>query len=707
MTAPKVSVLMSIYNGEKHLAEAVESILHQTFANFEFIIIDDGSTDATTTILDNYTDSRLVRLKNETNLGLTQSLNRGLAVARGEYVARMDADDISLPERFARQVSFLDTYPQVALVGTAFAGIDEYNQILWQWQQPLSDMEIKWRLLIDNAFGHSTTMFRRLAAAEVGNYPAERIVCQDYALWSAMAQRFSLANLVEILVHRRDTGGGISNEQQSEQVTQRWDIARHNQCYLTPHIHQGLSAEQVLPTLWGLWFMGMNYIEVEYARDACQLAWRLRQAFVQKFYSTQVEQLVAARWCRDFLLSRLATLNQFLAASNHVDYANAIIAETSRVIAGGPPVKNGEVSQRTLSVEKSTSLLEPQPFVPALVSIIIPTYNHAHFLGEALQSSLAQDYPRTEIIIIDDGSTDNTAEVVQPFLTHPQIKYIFQENRGLSAARNRGFAESQGQYLNFLDADDTMHPSKVSKQVELLEHNPDVAFVYCDTHFVNREGEAFDPHMSVGLARKKLEGDIFDSLILGGYFPVHSVLIRRSALEQVGLFDESLRSLEDFHLWLRLAAEGFQAKYLDEKLVSYRKYSSSMSQNELTMRSTYDLVMHKIIHHHPARLAQGIINVVNFNEELASGHAWLGKHLLYWQQLAKEREEQIHHWQYIAGDQEKKLLEQEKKLLEQEKKLLEQEKKLLELDRFLTKFRLKRIMHLTRRWWLILTVNDA
>jgi len=118
MDRPKISVIMSVYNGEKYLREAIESILNQTFRDFEFIIINDGSTDKTSEILSSYNDPRIVIINNKRNIGLTKSLNKGLKMVKGEYIARQDADDVSLPERLERMVNFLDMNRDVGLLGS-------------------------------------------------------------------------------------------------------------------------------------------------------------------------------------------------------------------------------------------------------------------------------------------------------------------------------------------------------------------------------------------------------------------------------------------------------------------------------------------------------------------------------------------------------------------------------------------------------------
>lgn len=210
MRRTRVSVVMSVYNGERYLQEAVESILNQSFTDFEFIIIDDGSTDGTWDILTGYNDPRIVLLCNEQNIGLTRSLNRGLAVARGEYIARMDADDVSLPERLAVQVAFLEEHPDVGLVGSPPFVVDAQGGIKHVEPVPIDDLEIKWLLLFHNTFAHSSVMFRRNVLNAVGPYSAEKIVAQDYDLWVRIARNFTVTNIPLPLIHWRSRPTGIS-----------------------------------------------------------------------------------------------------------------------------------------------------------------------------------------------------------------------------------------------------------------------------------------------------------------------------------------------------------------------------------------------------------------------------------------------------------------------------------------------------------------
>ena len=195
----KVSVIMSVYNGEKYLKIAIESILNQTFENFEFIIINDGSTDKTEDILQAYDDLRIKIINNGKNIGLTKSLNKGLKLAKGEYIARMDADDISMPGRLERELEFLDKNPVVGLVGTYYLMINRKGNVLHTMKRLTESMELKEKLLRSNQFCHGSVMFRAECIKNLGSYREELGPVEDYDLWLRISENYELANIFEFL----------------------------------------------------------------------------------------------------------------------------------------------------------------------------------------------------------------------------------------------------------------------------------------------------------------------------------------------------------------------------------------------------------------------------------------------------------------------------------------------------------------------------
>lgn len=199
MKNPKVTVLMSVYNGEKYLREAVDSILEQTFKDFEFLIVNDGSTDKTAEILKSYQDPRIKIINNEKNIGLTKSLNKGLKVAKGEYIARQDADDISLPERLKKEVEFLEQNINVGLVGTDYLFINEKGKMVHIVKCLNGSKELKEKLLEGNQFGHGSVMLRRECIYRVGAYREEFKFSQDYDFCLRIAEVYDVANISEPL----------------------------------------------------------------------------------------------------------------------------------------------------------------------------------------------------------------------------------------------------------------------------------------------------------------------------------------------------------------------------------------------------------------------------------------------------------------------------------------------------------------------------
>jgi hypothetical protein len=199
---------MPVYNAETYLAEAVESILAQTLSDIELVAVDDASQDDSRAMLERFAqdDERVRMFTNDENLGVAASRNLGWRSARALYIAVLDADDIALPDRLARQVSFLDANPAVAAVGGAVIGIDSSGRRLGMIRFPVHDRAIQSTLPRRNCFGHSAMTMRRSALEAVGGY-AFRGRAEDYALWLRLAERFALANLPEpVTLHRFHPG---------------------------------------------------------------------------------------------------------------------------------------------------------------------------------------------------------------------------------------------------------------------------------------------------------------------------------------------------------------------------------------------------------------------------------------------------------------------------------------------------------------------
>jgi len=222
--SPLVTVLMAVYNGEKFLREAIESILNQTYTNFEFLIINDGSADSTEEIILSYNDDRIRYIKNAQNLKLIASLNRGLDLANGKYIARMDADDISLPERLEKQIRFLEKHPKVGVLGSwvRTLGLQENYDVKFEQ----GHTNIRFKLFFNNYLHHPTVVLRRSVIEKYKLRYPNVLHAEDYALWIEMTNFCQIDILPEVLLKYRVHGANISVKNSDFQKTQTFHLRK-------------------------------------------------------------------------------------------------------------------------------------------------------------------------------------------------------------------------------------------------------------------------------------------------------------------------------------------------------------------------------------------------------------------------------------------------------------------------------------------------
>ncbi len=203
--APRVTVLLATYNDQPFLAAAIDSVLAQTFSDFELLIVIDASTDRSRDIVESYRDPRVRLLVNETNVGLAASLNRGLAIIASDYVARLDGNDLCFPERLARQVAYLDAHPEAAVVGSQAALIDVAGRRIGEVRRPASELGMRWHRIFGSPLVHSSVMFRRAVVWDaLGGYEERFRFGEDFDLWNRLAREHAIRNLGEVLVAYRD-----------------------------------------------------------------------------------------------------------------------------------------------------------------------------------------------------------------------------------------------------------------------------------------------------------------------------------------------------------------------------------------------------------------------------------------------------------------------------------------------------------------------
>lgn len=287
---PPISVIMSVYNGEKYLKEAIESILSQTFTDFEFIIVNDKSIDNSSKIISEFNDPRIIVIENLENIGLTKSLNKALKVAKGEYIARMDCDDISLPKRFEIQKKFLDENKDIVCVGSGTIIIDGAGRETGG-KNPISDHELlKFYVILKNQITHSTVMFRKSIILNIGGYNELVKYAQDYDLWSRLlinGYRFSNIEfpLLKYRFHSSSITQGATKDKayESSKTTVYRNISNYMNCsrndflifieslhhHRVYSIKQSFTARKILLELQNAYFKREN-ISKENKEKICQ-----------------------------------------------------------------------------------------------------------------------------------------------------------------------------------------------------------------------------------------------------------------------------------------------------------------------------------------------------------------------------------------------------------------------------------------------------
>ena len=276
---------MSVYNGSSYLEETMESIVNQTFTDFEFIIIEDCSTDNSPEIIANYAnkDKRIIIVKNEENIGLTKSLNKGLKLAKGDYIARQDADDVSLPSRLEKEVLLLENNPEIGLVSCSFDVIDSQGNRIGEHKRLKSNPDlVSWYLLFHNHIGgHSQVMFRKKLAIELGGYDENRRYSQDYELWSRLMLVSKIAILPDFLLKRRKHSESISVSKSSEQKNYSLTQSKHN---IEQLIGKKISLEEAkhFRDFWFGHYRDKRFPEIKYIAEINSRLLEIYQVFIQK-----------------------------------------------------------------------------------------------------------------------------------------------------------------------------------------------------------------------------------------------------------------------------------------------------------------------------------------------------------------------------------------------------------------------------------------
>lgn len=544
---PLVSVVIPTYNNGRYLQEAIESVLNQTYINYEIIVVDDGSTDNTYQVLEPYLDK--IKYVFQENQGAAKARNRGIEIAQGKFIAFLDADDFFLPEKLAAQVGCFAEDSTLTMVQSGWRFVDQKGNLIkdvepWQNGAEL-DLEnwLMWQATLPSAMMFRREWFNRYGGFDPRYIPEDLEIVLRLALSGAKATW-----LRQICVcYRQHTSSisGLGNRPKITQELEKLLADFFSQPHLPPQIRQIENQVKYRSLLWNCWrlYKAGNFSEMA--------------AYLQKSLSYTSASPTAAicTWIELFTKLDRQEGSQFNA------YSFSQLPEWKNLI--------GNMFN---------------PVVPR-ISVIIATYNNAHYILEAIASVFNQTYTSYEIIVIDDGSTDNTRQVLEPYVD--QIHYVYQENKGVSHARNLGLEMARGEFIAFLDADDFFLPDKLAKQVACFDARPSLGIVHSGWRLVNEKGEKIS---DIELWHGSLELDLETWVV---WKPVTiSMMFRRSWIQSAGGFNTRWHHGEDIDLVLRLSVNGCEAVWLPKVTYCYRQHrrnaTRKSTQQAASMMSVLD-----------------------------------------------------------------------------------------------------------------------
>ena len=542
-----VSLVMPIYNGKEYLKESLDSILSQTYQNWEFIIINEyGSDDGSIDILKEYADkdSRFIIVQNKERLGISASMNVGLRMANGKYIARMDSDDISLPTRLEKQVQFMETHDDIDMCGTC---VKIFGTRAFDWKLEFDPEIIDSNLLFYSPCVHPTIMMRTSFLRENDlEYNPDYKATEDYDLFSRIGNKGKISNVDEVLFKYRlnddhttfrnnDVGLKIYEEIMERQCKSLGiSFSQEEMNILSPHgVINTTSGEDAIKLFMKLdlllkkIFVANEHIK-RYGREA--LIKTLNKRFTEAYYNI-------INKCNEQILDRV--------------YHNSILSFDS------------------LHYDKYDGDSDDP-----LITVILPTYNSQDYLLDTLWSLLRQTEKRFEILILNEyGSNDETA-FISGIFEDSRIHLIQNEKRlGLAESLNLGIKIARGKYLARIDADDVSMADRLEKELDYMENNPKCGL--CGS---------WQRHYSSGYMwiHKTLTDneDIRSELIYNCDMCHSTLMLRKDVFVDNGLFYDNSIMAEDWELWYR-ASDYMEIHNIPEILGEYREGVDNITSEKM------------------------------------------------------------------------------------------------------------------------------
>ncbi len=634
---PSVSVLCTVFNGERYLDHTIQSVLGQEFTDWELVLFDDGSTDQTRDIAMRYARDPRIRYIYHSNIAQSGTafdrlLNTCMGYVAGEYVAFIGADDVFMPGKLSAQMAALKDDPAVDIMFSDGFHIDAEGQTLatdFRFQESLvfTPRNLLRTLFRKNIVPHPTALIRRRMIEELGGF--ETGFCPDYQFWLKAAGarlRFEYMDkkLVQYRIHPQGISTGPTSKTGPETVRLLSAMrARFGIQDLYPELSECADQQRArygAHVDFGLLLLTANIPCLHLALE------EFRQALVERSDGPEANNNLGVLLALFGLYNKAETCFRFIhqttkmplafdhnlqlmrriVAGEHVDEGFILLRQApedqellhkldpisdrvfnaqyydgkiSAIVQHKTEQSGGETSRSNClsCVPSAKALGTPDREFP-MVSVIMPTHNRVQQLRCAIASVLAQTYQNVEIIVINDDGASAESELIG-MNTGGRITYVrHAANRGLAAARNTGLKLARGKYITYLDDDDRFLPDHLETLVNYLETH-DECVAYTDAWRVH---EQLQGDRYIETSRDIPYSYDFDAarLLISNYFPVLTVMHERACLEESGLFDESLTSHEDWDLWIRISRR-YPFKHLKKVTAEFtwRTDGSSMTSS--------------------------------------------------------------------------------------------------------------------------------
>lgn len=592
---------MPVFNGETFLRQTLDSLLAQDYENFELIISDNASTDGTAAICREYAarDRRIRFYQNGRNLGPVFNFRRVFDLARGRYFMWAGDHDLWHPGFISSCLEVLEKDPEVVLAYTHTLLIDNNGNTLEMMPDQLDTRglnpldrfkKIIWELGFCNMF---YGLFRADVLKKI-SFPRRVAIGGDNVILADLSLHGAIAQIPAPLFYRRDNLPGETPDQARKR---RLDVRKK----------AGYDYEVIIP------FTLLAYAHLEVIEDAKltnsekkYLFDEVKRCFFPR-YKLQMEQEKEA--------FRITMQRVAFDKLTNKDYD--IICRLEKAIKTFfPNIKLPDRSNKQSFDLIDIKSTQKMPFI----SIVIPTYNRARYLGDAINSALAQQYENMEVLIVDDGSTDNTPEIVSGF-TSEKIRYLLKEHSGAPATRNYGVREAKGDFILWLDSDDVLLPDTVNTYVALLKQFPKVDVFYGNLLVTNDQLND----------QKKIQYEDWfgrNSELLAKLFKVNSIpnpgsMVRRECFQRIGMFDETFKRAHDYEWWSRLAPVA-NFKNAQTLVVKWRWHNSNMSSESVEIDWSYDArIIHLMLERYSLRDLFPQINFSQLSPQIAEGLAYM------------------------------------------------------------------------------------